>query len=302
MTTLHFALSDIPSLHGKRVIITGASSGIGLAAARIFAEKGAWVLNLDINPPPSGQPEDVEFRQCDISSWSSLLDAFRYAGDIDIAVSNAGVSEEVDYFADTFDEVTGDLIEPEYRVLDVNLRAVANFVKLSVSHFRRRKCPGSIVITSSATAYAPEQSLPVYSGSKLALVGMMRALRSSLANDNITINCVAPAATITSLLPQHLAAPIIAAGLPVSSAGFVGLAVVYSAIATQQQKVELYGKDTVDLAKKLSRWNGRTILTLGDRYTELEGPIASLRPKWFGPENTELTRLQQAATDFRFDV
>ncbi|KAF4910859.1 Short-chain dehydrogenase/reductase ATR7 [Colletotrichum fructicola] len=168
MTTLHFALSDIPSLHGKRVIITGASSGIGLAAARIFAEKGAWVLNLDINPPPSGQPEDVEFRQCDISSWSSLLDAFRYAGDIDIAVSNAGVSEEVDYFADTFDEVTGDLIEPEYRVLDVNLRAVANFVKLSVSHFRRRKCPGSIVITSSATAYAPEQSLPVYSGSKLA--------------------------------------------------------------------------------------------------------------------------------------
>ena len=130
----------------------------------------------------------------------------------------------------------------------------------------------------------------------------MRALRSSLANDNITTNCVAPAATITSLLPQHLAAPIIAAGLPVSSADFVGLAVVYSATATQQQTVELYGKDSVDLAKKPCRWNGRTILTLGDRYTELEGPIASLRAKWFGLENTELTRLQQAATDFRFDV
>lgn len=131
---------------------------------------------------------------------------------------------------------------------------------------------------------------------------MMRALRSSLANDNITINCVAPAATITSLLPQHLAAPIIAAGLPVSSANFVGLAVVYSAVATQQQTVELYGKDTLDLAKKSCRWNGRTILTIGDRYTELEGPIASLRAKWFGGQNTKLTRLQQAATDFRFDI
>jgi NAD(P)-dependent dehydrogenase (short-subunit alcohol dehydrogenase family) len=169
MTSLHFTLNDIPSLQGKRVIITGASSGIGLAAAHIFAQKGAWVLNLDINPPAREQPEGIEFRQCDISNWDSLLGAFQYAGDVDIAVSNAGVSEEVDYFADTFDTTTGDLLEPGYRVLDVNLRAVANFIKLSISHFRSRKCQGSIVITSSATAYAPEQSLPVYSGSKLAV-------------------------------------------------------------------------------------------------------------------------------------
>ncbi|KAK2038763.1 short chain dehydrogenase reductase [Colletotrichum somersetense] len=301
MTSLSFSLDDIPDLRGKRVVITGGSSGIGLAAARIFAQKGAWVLNLDIYPPPGEQLEGIEFRQCDVSKWTSLLHAFRHAGDIDITVANAGVSEEIDYFADKFDTRTGDLVEPEYRVLDVNLRAVANFVKLSISHFRRRKCPGSIVITSSATAYAPEQSLPVYSGSKLALVGMMRALRSSLANDDITTNCVAPAATITSLLPQHLAAPIIASGLPVSSADFVGLAVVYSAVATQQQTVECYGKDDLDMAKRPSRWNGRTILTLGDTYTELEGPIASLRAKWFGAGNTKFTRLQQAATDFRFD-
>lgn len=129
----------------------------------------------------------------------------------------------------------------------------------------------------------------------------MRALRSSLAKDNITIKCVAPAATITSLLPQHLADPIIAADLPVSSADFVGLALVYSAAASQHQTVELYGKDRLTVAKKPCRWTGRTILTLGDRYTELEGPIASLKAKWFGLENTELTRLQQAATDFRFD-
>lgn len=131
---------------------------------------------------------------------------------------------------------------------------------------------------------------------------MMRSLRSSLRAEDITINCVAPAATITSLLPQHLADPIIAAGLPVSSAEFVGLAVVYSAVATQPQIVELYGKDDIDLLKKASRWNGRTILTLGDKYTELEGPIASLRAKWFGPDNMDLTRNQQAATDFRIGI
>ena len=128
----------------------------------------------------------------------------------------------------------------------------------------------------------------------------MRALRSTLPQHNITINTVAPAATITNLLPADLAAPIISAGLPVSSADFVGLAIAYSATAKQRHQVELYGKDSAGLvADAPARWNGRTILTLGDRYTELEEPIASLRPQWFGEENTRLTREQQKATDFR---
>nr|POE75185.1 short-chain dehydrogenase reductase 3c [Quercus suber]POE94734.1 short-chain dehydrogenase reductase 3c [Quercus suber] len=291
MTSLQINVLDIPDLNGKRVIITGASSGIGLAAAELFARKGAKVLNLDRNPPPEVS-NGIEYRQCNITEWDKLRDAFESVGTVDIAVANAGVSEETDYFTDTFDEQTKCLLEPRYDVLDVNLRAVLNFVKLAVSQFRRYQIPGSLVITSSATAYAPEQSLP--------LIGLVRALRSSLRKDNITINAVAPAATITSLLPAHLAAPIIAAGLPVSSADFVGLAVVYSAVAYQSKIVEPYGKDEEDeLSRIPSRWNGRTILTLGDRYTELEGPIATLRPQWFGKRNAELTRLQQTATDFR---
>lgn len=170
MTTLHLSLDDIPELKGRRVIITGGSSGIGFAATSIFANKGAYVFNLDVNPPsPKFKTHpNVEYRQTDISKWDELKAAFSYAGNVDIAVSNAGVSEETDYFADTFDE-EGNLLEPEYRVLDVNLRAVFNFTKLALSHFRSRKYPGSLVITSSATAYSPEQSLPVYSAAKLAV-------------------------------------------------------------------------------------------------------------------------------------
>lgn len=169
MTSFKINEADLGDLTGKRVIITGASSGIGLGAATIFARKGASVLNLDINPPPDGGHESIEYRACDISRWDELVAAFKHAGDIDIAVSNAGVSEETDYFADTFDDSTGELLEPAYGVLNVNLRAVLNFTKLALSNFRRRRYPGSIVITSSATAYAPEQSLPVYSASKLAV-------------------------------------------------------------------------------------------------------------------------------------
>jgi NAD(P)-dependent dehydrogenase (short-subunit alcohol dehydrogenase family) len=97
-----------------------------------------------------------------------LLAAFQYAERVDVAVANAGVSEEADYFADTFDEA-GALVEPAYGVLDVNLRGVLNFTKLAISSMRRLHVSGSIVITSSATAYSPEHSLPVYSAAKLAV-------------------------------------------------------------------------------------------------------------------------------------
>ncbi|OAA35824.1 short chain dehydrogenase reductase [Beauveria brongniartii RCEF 3172] len=302
MTSLDLHIDGIPNLSGKRVIITGASSGIGFAAAAIFAQKGATVLNLDINPPAEPTPDSIEYKQCDISDWASLKAGFRHAGTVDIAVSNAGISETADFVAESFDCDLDQVTEPQYPVLNVNLRAVFNFTRLALKHFHSRKYPGSIVITSSATAYAPEQSLPVYSASKLAiqqLIGFIRALRSSIRLEGITINAVAPAATITNLLPAHLAAPIIAAGLPISTAEFVGLALVYSATAMQPGCVELYGQDDPELLSTSSRWHGRTILTLGDAYTELEGPIAALRPQWFGKRNTELTRSQQASTDFR---
>ncbi|ATY61102.1 short chain dehydrogenase reductase family [Cordyceps militaris] len=299
MTSLSFTIDDIPDLTGKRVIITGGSSGIGRAAAIIFARKGAWVLNLDTKPPQDSGSHNVEYRNCNVTRWEDLKSAFAYAGNVDIAVANAGIAEGSDYLDDAFGAPPADLQEPDYELLDVNLRAVFNVTKLALASFRQRECLGSIVITASATAYAPEQCLPVYSATKLALIGFVRALRSAVAREGITVNAVAPAATLTDSLPANLAAPILAAGLPISSAEFVGLALVYSAVATQPGMVELYGKDADELKTKQSRWNGRTILTLGETYTELEGPIADLRSQWMGEDNAALTRLQQASTDAR---
>lgn len=123
---------------------------------------------LDLNPPEEGIPENTEYIRCNITSWSELQAVFIRVGRVDITIANAGVSEETNYFKDTFDD-SGNLIEPKYGVLDVNFRAVLNFVKLSLSAFRRQGTGGSIVITSSATAFAPELSMPVYSATKLAV-------------------------------------------------------------------------------------------------------------------------------------
>jgi NAD(P)-dependent dehydrogenase (short-subunit alcohol dehydrogenase family) len=285
-----------------------------------LAAKGALVHVLDLNRPQEDIPR-IQFHQCNVTNWSELRAAFNEIGQIDYAFANAGVSEETDYFADQLDS-EGMLAEPTYGVVDVNMRGVYNVVKLAWSRMRADQTQGSIVITTSATGYAPEQSLPVYSSGKLAvgtcsdiplsrensestdvfppqLVDLIRALRSTMVRDGITINGVAPAATITSLLPAHLAAPIMAQGLPVSDAHFVGLALVYSAIAKQSRRVQTYGKDKEEDLWKHERWNGRVILTLGDSYTELEEPLVDLSPFWMGRENLRWTQMQQAATDFR---
>lgn len=297
MTSLQIHPSSFPRLDGKSAVITGASSGIGLAAAHLFSSLGATVHLLDLSPPATPLPPNSHFHRCDVSSWLSLRGVFAAIPAVDIAVANAGVSEPVNSFDDAFDDA-GNLLEPSYDVLGVNFRGALNTVKLAVSSMRRSGKGGSVVITTSATAYAPEHSLPVYSACKLGLVGLVRALRPVLPRHGITINAVAPAATITALLPANLAGPLVAAGLPVSSAEFVAAAVVHSATAGEEQRVDPYGKD-VDGAKGEGRWNGRVVLTLGDKYTELEGPLADLRPSWFGEENARLTRMQQAATDFR---
>lgn len=257
---------------------------------------------LDLSPPhpeDGPNPQNLHASICNIASWKELSAAFARIGRVDIAISNAGVSQECDYFADTFDE-EGNLEEPTYNVLEVNFRAVLNFIKLSLSAFSKQGPGGSIVITSSATGLSPEQSLPVYSAAKCGLLGLVRGLRSTLPHTHgATINTVAPAATITRLLPANLAAPIMAAGAPVSTSEHVGLAIVYSATAHQKCQVEGYGRDTPEVITAEGRWNGRAILTLGDTWTEVEEPLARLRPQWLGGYQTEKTAWQQILTDMR---
>jgi len=115
-------------------------------------------------------PEGAEFIKTNAGSWTDLSAAFKKAGKVDIAVANAGISENKNTFVDEFDE-DGDLKEPtgSWTLVDVNLKGVISFTKLAMSYMKRQGTGGSIVITSSATAYAPEHSLPVYSACKLGV-------------------------------------------------------------------------------------------------------------------------------------
>ncbi|MCJ1462133.1 hypothetical protein MMC07_000733 [Pseudocyphellaria aurata] len=305
MASLRIEEASIPALDGKVALVTGGASGLGLAAVKILAERGAKVIVLDLQ---SLSEEDcknrfsdlVKFVSCDVTDWSQLRNCFLDIGHVDMVFANAGIGEAKPFLHEEFDLGDDGLpLEPSHSVLDVNFRAVLNIIKLSWSVMRRQESGGSIVLTSSVAAYSPECSLPIYGSLKLALVGMVRSLRCALPQYNITINAVAPSAMDTPMVPQPLKDRVEGGGHPICSPHFVALALVYSAVAEESRRVEAYGKDNDADNIRKARWNGRVIMALGDQYTELEEPFSESRVTWIGQENLTSLRTLQAAMDIR---
>lgn len=130
-------------------------------------------------------------------------------------------------------------------------------------------------------------------------LGIIRSLRNVLPEDNITINGVAAGATVSKMLPYEFAVPLINGGIGINTAESTGLALVYSAVASQKRRVEVHGRESAEKLKVPGRWNGRIILALGDRYRETEEVLADTREIWFGKQFCKWTIMQQVATDFR---
>jgi len=189
-------------IHGKRVLITGASSGIGKAIAFECAARGA-VLALTARRPHCLEKAGHEIRSafsvaaplvipCDVSRSGDVAElvevCLRKLGGIDILVNNAGTG--------IYGDTGKTSIEDFYSVMDVNFFGAVRCI-LNVLPIMKKAGGGKIINISSVAALHGVPYLGAYSASKAALVALGQSLRAEAAGSGIDLMVVYPGYTQT---------------------------------------------------------------------------------------------------------
>lgn len=191
------------SLEGKVAVVTGASSGIGLAAAKRLAEAQAKVvlLDIDVEPGEEAVAEIIEnggealFIACDVTSkmlcQNAAKEIIRAYGRIDILFNNAGLIIRKNLVE--LQEAEWDL------VLDVNLKSVYLMSHFIIPHMKKTG-GGSIINTGSGWGLKGGADAASYCAAKGGVVNLTKAMAVDFGKDNIRVNCVCPGDVDTPLL------------------------------------------------------------------------------------------------------
>jgi NAD(P)-dependent dehydrogenase (short-subunit alcohol dehydrogenase family) len=211
---------------GKAVLITGATSGIGAAAARSFALQGAHVVvagrdkvrGEDVARDCAGHGGKALFFHVDVSQAGDVAAMLDFAvanfGRLDVAFNNAGFQEPRAPLAEQPDEIY-DL------TFDTNVRSVFYSMKAEIAVMLKQG-GGAIINNASVSGVRnPNPGLALYSASKAAVLSLTRSAAMEYAPSNIRINAVSPGRIVT---PMMLASKIadmnaVAAGLPLRRMG-----------------------------------------------------------------------------------
>jgi NAD(P)-dependent dehydrogenase (short-subunit alcohol dehydrogenase family) len=198
---------DKMKLKGKVAIVTGASSGIGRASARLFAREGARVVVADKDARAGedtaamigAEGKVAFFAHTDVTKEADvqqMVDAtIAKWGRIDILFNNAGV-----VLVKPLEQMTE---EDWDRVMAVNVKAAFFTIKHVVPHMRRQG-GGVILNNGSVSSFTGQLGTPVYSTSKGAIAMLSKSLALDYGRDRIRVNCLCPGITDTPMLREHV--------------------------------------------------------------------------------------------------
>lgn len=191
-------MAHYEELKGKRVLITGAASGIGLATAIRFAAEGAQVFVVDYNKKAleiaqKDHPEFSGFSAADVSREADVKAAFAamdaLLGGIDVLISNAGIS------------VRSDVLDIPYsqwqKVMAINLGGMFLCAKEAG---RRMKAQGSgvILMTASTNGTEGHRWYADYNASKAGVILLTKTMALELA-PTVRVNCICPGYVLTPM-------------------------------------------------------------------------------------------------------
>jgi 3-hydroxybutyrate dehydrogenase len=186
-------------LAGKRALVTGSTSGIGLAVARALAAEGAELVLSGF-----GEPAEIE-RLCgelgarhvaaDLSSAAGVEQLMQGAGPLDILVNNAGMQHVAP--VESFPP------EKWEAIIALNLSAAFHTARLAVPHMKAAGW-GRIIATASAHSLAASPFKAAYVAAKHGIAGLTKVLALELAEHGITANCISPGYVWTPLVENQI--------------------------------------------------------------------------------------------------
>jgi len=178
----------------KIAIVTGGTTGIGLATCNELSQQGATVYNLDIAMPDNNDPS---FIQCDITSYKNVQKAIEQVvaqeGKIDLLFANAGIH----LFANIEETDIADLD----RIIDINIKGVFYLLKIVIPVMKQQNA-GKIVLMGSDQSFVGKGQSAAYGMSKGAISQLTKSTAIDYTPFNIQINCVCPGTIDTPLLAK----------------------------------------------------------------------------------------------------
>lgn len=198
-----------PNLLSQRTaVVTGGTSGIGMAIAQTLHDLGAEVTCVGSRPSRGSTRQGLRWVQADLRRQEAIRVALEGVPGLDILVCAAGVSAPGDEYEE------GAFAD----VVDVNLTGTMRTVLAAREALTAHR--GCVVTIGSALSFAGSGSLPAYTASKTGVLGLTRSLADDLGKDGVRVNCVCPGyvrtAMTSSLQADEAAVDALLARTPLS--------------------------------------------------------------------------------------